>query len=87
LSSYNDNEPPAASLAYPPRQTDSSTTNARRLVLRSILALFAIAVVATALVGTQVKDSVTRTIERVGRSITLQGQLSAQWFKAKTDKQ
>jgi hypothetical protein len=49
--------------------------------------LFGVVIVLVALVGTQLKGSVTKTVERFGRSLALEGQLAAQWSKAKTNHQ
>jgi hypothetical protein len=85
LSLYKDGEPPGLSndLTDPPqpRQTVSSTKTQRQAVNNAIL--FG-AVIVLGLIGTQLKGSVTKTMERFGRSLALEGQLSAQWSKAKT---
>jgi hypothetical protein len=87
LSLYKDGEPPGLSNdltdPFQPRQTVSSTKTQRQAVKNAIL--FGVVIVLLALIGTQLKGSITKTTERFGRSLALEGQLSAQWSKAKTD--
>jgi hypothetical protein len=89
LSLYKDGEPPGISNNLPdppqPRQTVSSTKTQRRAVKNAIL--FGVMIVLLALLGTQLKESVTKTMERFGRSLALEAQLSAQWSKTKTNHQ
>jgi hypothetical protein len=89
LSLCKDGERPELSndLTDPPqpRQTVASSKT-QRLAVKTAM-LFGVVIVLVALVGTQLKGSVTKTVERFGRSLALEGQLSAQWSKAKTNHQ
>jgi hypothetical protein len=54
---------------------------------KSTAVLLAIVLVLIAVLGTQLRQSIAKTVERVGRSITLEGQLAAEWLKSKTNNQ
>ena len=87
MSLYKDGAPPRLSNdltdPFQPRQTVSSTKTQRQAVKNAIL--FGAVIVLLGLIGAQLKGSVMKTMERFGRSLALEEQLSAQWSKAKTD--
>jgi hypothetical protein len=90
LSLHRDQEPLELSgeVAHPSagRQTIAST-KARSLAIKFVAVLLAISLLLVAAIETQLKQSVAKTLERVGRSMTLEGQLTAKWFSAKTGNQ
>jgi len=90
LSLHSDQEPLELSggVAYPSaeRQTIASS-KARSLAIKVVAVVLAISFLLVAAIENQLKQSVVKTLERVGRSMTLEGQLTAKWLSAKTGNQ
>jgi hypothetical protein len=80
LSLYKDGEPLG-------RSNETYPTKIQGLAVKNAMLFGVVIGLIAALVGTQLKGSITKTMERFGRSLALEGQLSAQWFKAKTTHQ
>ncbi len=75
------------SLAYPREGREPAARTKTQNLIKSIVVLFGVVIVLIALGRTELEQSIKNTVERVGRSITVEGQLSAQWFKAKANNQ
>ena len=70
-------------VAYPSAEKQTiASTKARSVAIKFVAVLLAISLLLVAAIETQLKQPVAKTLERVGRSMTLEGQLTAKWFSA-----